>query len=127
MVIKSGTSIAATGGSDVTFAPDGQTIQNGVHLIVPAISDFRVRPQLTVKYRPPVLNPQGVYNKDKKTLSYTIPKLLDDGTIVFNVVRVEREVHPESTPEEAAALLEAASQFCFDTDVSAFWATGSLT
>jgi hypothetical protein len=127
MTLKTGGTSSVTGGTDMVFAPDGQTIQNGIHLVVPATADYRVREQATLKYRAPALDSNGEYTKDKKTMSITIPMVTAAGKVVFNVFRLEREVHPEFSAANALNLNQLAAQALYDTDLTSFWAAGSLS
>lgn len=126
-IVKDGASaMTPTGGSDMTFTSDGTTVANGVHLANAAQTDFRIRENLTAKNRNPVLGVDGVYSKDKKSITYVEPKILASGKVVFNLIRIEREVHPESTAAEALNLNMMGAQFLSDSDYTAFWASGSL-
>lgn len=127
MSIPTGATLSATGGTAKVFADDGVTIQNGVHLTVPATTDYRVRESATFKYRPPALLTDGSYTRDKKSVSFNIPQLLANGKIVNNVVRIEREVHPELSAANATDLNKMAAQMLFDADTDNFWAAGSLS
>jgi hypothetical protein len=128
MSLLAAATVNATGGTAQVFADDGQTIQNGVHLIVPADTDYQTRRQATVKYRPPTLDAKtGAYGKDKKSISYAIPLVLSDGRVVFNTIRIEREVHPSLSAATAAEMCNIGAQLLIDADVTSFWATGSLT
>lgn len=128
MSLLSGATISASGGTALAFADDGQSIQNGVHLIVPADADYQTRRMVTAKYRPPTINPTtGTYSKDKKSVSLTLPLVLSDGKVVFNTIRVEREVHPSLAAASAVELNKLAAQILTDSDTDAFWTTGSLT
>lgn len=128
MSLLSAATVAASGGSALVFADDGVTIPNGVHLIVPADSDYQTRRQVTVKYRPPTLDAKtGAYGKDKKSITLVLPQVLSSGTVVFNTVRIEREVHPSLTAATCVELNKLGAQLLSDTDLDAFWATGSLT
>lgn len=128
MSLQSGATSSVSGGSAQVFADDGVTIQNGLHLIVPADTDYQTRRSATIKYRPPTVDPKtGSYSKDKKSISYTLPQVLTNGTVVFNVIRIEREVHPSLSAANAAELNNIAAQLLYDSDTSAFWASGSLT
>lgn len=126
-IVKSGASaLTPTGGSDVTFTPDGVTVANGIHLIDAAQTDFRIRRNITLKNKLPNLASTGVYSKDKKTVTFVAPKILADGSTVFNLIRIEREVHPESTAAEALDLNMVAGQLLADADFTNFWVSGSL-
>jgi hypothetical protein len=127
MSIATGATLAVTGGTAVVFADDGVTIPNGVHLVVPLDTNYALRRSATAKYRPPVLDKLGVYTRDKKYISITVPMTLASGKIINNVLRVEREVHPEFTAAEAVDLNKLAAQLLVDTDVDDFWGAGSLS
>lgn len=119
--------IAVTGGSALAFASDGMSIQNGVHLIVPADLDYQTRRQMTVKNRPPTLDPKtGAWGKDKKSISIAFPAILADGRTVFHTLRLEREVHPSIDPGYAVELNKLGAQALIDADMADFWAVGSL-
>lgn len=80
MSLLAGATISASGGTALAFAEDGQSISNGVHLIVPADTDYQTRRQVTAKYRPPALDARtGVYGKDKKSISLSKPMTLASG------------------------------------------------
>lgn len=128
MTLNSGATMSFTGGSPVGFADDGVTIQNGVHLIVPTDSDYQTRRQATVKYKQPTLDSKtGVYGKDKKSISLALPQVLADGRVVFNTIRIEREVHPSLAAETALDLNIIGAQLLTDSDTTNFWAAGSLS
>lgn len=127
MALATSATVTATGGVPISFADDGVTVQNGLHLIVPADTDYATRRQATVKYRPPTLDPKtGAYGKDKKSISFAVPLILPSGQVVFNTIRLEREVHPSLPAGAAAELCNLGAQFLTDADVLAFWATGSM-
>lgn len=128
MSLLASATVAASGGSALVFADDGVTIQNGLHLIVPADTDYQTRRQVTVKYRQPSLDAKtGVYGKDKKSICLALPQVLTSGQVVFNTIRVEREVHPSLSAAAALELTNLGAQLLCDGDVTAFWASGSLT
>lgn len=128
MSLLTGATVSATGGSALVFGTDSQTIQNGCHLIVPADADYQTRRQATVKYRPPTLNATtGAYSKDKKSISYAQPIVLSDGKVVFNTIRIEREVHPASTAAQVLDMNVVGAQMLVDADVTSFWAVGDMT
>jgi len=128
MTLSAGVTLTPSGGTNQVFADDGITIQNGVHLIVPADTDYETRRQATAKYRPPAYNANdGSYGKDKKSISYAVPIVLASGKVVFNTIRVEREVHPELSASDAAEMLKIGAQLLDHSDTSAFWSTGSLS
>lgn len=127
MSLLTGGSVSTTGGSALVFADDGVTIQNGLHLVVPADADYQTRRQVTAKYRPPTLDSKtNSYGKDKKSLTLAKPVVLSDGKVVFNTIRIEREVHPSVSAADALDLCVLGAQLLADADTANFWATGSM-
>lgn len=127
MSINVGGSVANTGGTAKVFSDDGVTIPNGVHLTVPATTDFRVRESAMFRYTPSKLQPDGSYTRAKFVASITVPKALSSGKYVNNVYRIEADIHPESTSTEQLDIRKLAAQLLIDTDTDNFWAAGSLS
>lgn len=126
MSINTGGTLANTGGTAKVFADDGVTVPNGVHVSVPAVTDFRVREHATFRYNPPALQADGTYSRQKCVASLTAPKALASGKYVNNTVRIEVDIHPESTATEYADLRKLGAQLLFDPDTDNFWTAGSL-
>jgi hypothetical protein len=120
------TALTPVGGVALPFEEDGQEVKSGIHLHAPSITDFRVRPNITVKNRNPVLLADGTYTKAKRWMTVVIPKELTSGKITFNLVRIEIEVHPESTVAETDNIAFLGAQLCSDADFQTFIRTGSL-
>lgn len=128
MTLLTGATVAASGGTPVVLSDDGVTIPNGVHLIFPSDPDYQTRRQITVKYRQPTIDAKtSVYSKDKKSMCLALPIVLADGRVVFNTIRVEREVHPSLTAAQALELSLLGAQMLIDSEAAAFWANGSLS
>lgn len=128
MSLLAGATVSAAGGAAQVFAEDGITIQNGIHLVVPADADYQTRRQATVKYKAPTLDPKtGTYSKDKKSISYVKPIVLSTGQVVFNTVRIEREVHPSLSAAECVEMNKIGAQLLSDTDLDVFWASGGMS
>lgn len=124
--ILDGGTCSATGGTSKTFTPDGVPVTRGIHLIDASVTDFRIRPQMSVAVKQPTLNSDGSWSKGRKTLTLVIPKILASGAQVFPLVRVEFEDHPEMSTTEQTRLLGIAAQALFDTDFANLWSVGSL-
>jgi len=126
MSIQSGATITVTAGTAMSFLDDGVTVPNGVHVTVPSTADYRVREHATFRFTPPKLLTDGTYTRDKKTVSFTVPQILASGKVVNNVVRIERELHPELSAANAVEFNKRAAQLLMDSDTDNFWAAGSL-
>lgn len=127
MSINTGGTIANTGGTAKVFTDDGVSVPGGVHLVVPATADFRVRESATFRYRPAALSQSGEYTRAQYQASVTVPKALASGKYVNNVFRIVADIHPESTSTEQADIRKLAAQLLFDGDTDNFWAAGSLS
>jgi len=127
MSLLTGATPSFSGGSAMAFVDDGVTIQNGVHLTVPATATAVTRESATAKYKPSSLNTDGTMSKDRKTISLAIPMVTAAGKVVYNTIRVEREVHPEFSAANAANLNVLGAQLLCDSDNATFWSAGSLS
>lgn len=125
-IVKGASAMTPTGGTAMTLTLDGVTIPNGIHVANALQTDFRIRENATFKNRSPVLAGDGTYGKGKQSVTLTLPKILASGKVVFNLVRIEIECHPESTVAENLDLRMLGAQLCSDTDFSSFWSSGSL-
>lgn len=120
------TGFTVTAGTGKAYTADGQTVTNGIHMSDVSVSDFRVRPHLTVKNRNPQRQSDGSYSKGKQDMIYTVPFLKADGTVAFTTVRYSFEYDPEAS---AASLKNARfmmAQCLFDSELEGFHATGAL-
>lgn len=119
------TSMTVVGGSDQVFTEDGVVVPNGVHVAAASVADFRVRPHIGFRSKVPTFT-NGVYSKSKRWITYTQPKILADGSTVFNLFRSELEVHPETTEAEVIDLLMKSGQVSTSTASRDFLTKGSL-
>lgn len=127
-LLLNGATATFSGGTSKTFTPDGTTVENGIRIIDASVTDFRVRPSITLKNRNPLLSngPIPKWTKDKRSAVYQIPFVTASGEIAFNTLRLEREIHPETTSAAALDFNAVSAQICLDADFASFWATGSM-
>lgn len=127
-LMSAATGITVVGGTALPFADNGVTIPNGLQCVIPGDVDYQTRRSVTVKFRPPALDSKtNSYGKDKKSICLVQPIVLANGTVIFNTMRIEREVHPSLTAAQCTELNRLGAQLLTDTDTDAFWATGSLS
>lgn len=126
MTIKTGGTIAVTGGTDVTFTDVGSTSPNVLKVQVNADSDYRTRRSISYKIREATVQSDGSYSKVKRAASITMPFITASGATVFNVLRLELDIHPEAEATLRAQMLSFGAQIFFDTDAADFWSVGSL-
>lgn len=124
--VKAGTTaVSVTGGSDITFALTGQTVANGLNVSVQEDADYRTRRNATWKSRVPSVN-SGVYSKGKNEVVFVKPIILDDGTTVFNSIRIALEVHPALPTADAVDLKRIGAQLLTAAAYDSFWSLGAL-
>jgi len=124
--ILTGATLSAAGGTSSTLTTDGQTVQNGVHVIDAGVTDFRVQPHVTFKNKPAKVDTSGIWGKFKRESVLTIPKILTSGAQSFPLIRVSFEGLPEMSQAEIDKLLDWQAQLFFDSDFRTFWRTGSV-
>lgn len=126
MILKdAATGISVTGGTDMTFTVDGMPVANGTHVSNAAQADFRLRENVTVKFRPPVQNPDKSWKKGKWSIGYTEPSADASGLMTYDLGRVELELNPTSAASVGTNIRRMLAQLLTDTDLDNFWASGS--
>jgi len=123
---KNATGGTTTGGTAMALSSDGVDVKNGVHVADMSESNFLVRSNATFRTRNPQRLPDGAYTKAKRFASIVVPKLLANDTVVFNLVRIEVEAHPETTESELVNLHMLGAQVFTDADLTDFLKYGSL-
>lgn len=124
-VIKEGATYAPTGGTDITFSLTGERVANGIVTANMAETDFFAREKLTATSKMPILLSDGDYSKMRTQVRIVRPKVLASGKVVYNVVKIEMEIHP-TTPTEVANLKGLACGVLSDSDFTSFWEAGNL-
>lgn len=125
-VIKEGATYAPTGGADITFSANGESLSNGIVTQNNAETNYFAREKLYAQSRQPQLQGDGEYSKLKNSLRIVRPQVLESGKVVYNLIRIETEVHPLAVSTEAANLRSLGLAALADSDLTNFWETGSL-
>jgi hypothetical protein len=123
---KDATGGTTTGGTAMTLSSDGVEVKNGVHVADMGEADFTLRTNCTFRTRNPVRDSNGGYTKAKRYSTIVVPFELDDGEIVFNLVRIEIEVHPKTPVADQTNLHMLGAQVFTDSDLANFRLNGSL-
>lgn len=128
VALVSGVAPTVTGGTAFTLTPDGAVTSGGVHVSDAAVADARIRVNATFKTKPASLldASKNSWSKGYRTAVYCRPKVLTNGSIVFPLVRIQVEDHPEMSLTEVNALLNESAQLFFAASTIAFMRTGSL-
>lgn len=127
MVLKDGaTAIAPTGGSDMTFQVDGQVVNNGVHVSNVSQPDFRIRENVTFKYRLPKQNADRTWSKGKWSATYAEPSVdATTGAMKYAVGRIELELDPSESAATNLNIRMMLAQLLGDADLASYWSVGS--
>lgn len=124
--LKAGTTaVSVTGGSDITFALTGQAVAHGLNVSVVEDADYRTRRNCTFKSMVPSIT-NGVYSRGRNSVAFVKPIVLDDGSTVFNNVRVFLEVHPALAASDVMDLRRIAAQLISSPTYDSFWSLGAL-
>lgn len=126
-VLNAATSMSVTGGTATTFEVDGTPVATGVRVSDTVETDLRLKKHFTFKRNAAKLQSNGTFSKEKRSVVLTIPAELADGSISYQVARVEFEYHPEFSAV-AADLLNLrllAAQAITDAELDNFYQHGS--
>lgn len=122
-----GGSFAVTGGTSITFASTGKTIDGGLELIDTVTADSRTKVKIVVKSVPATYNSNTkTWGKAKWSIKIEIPSILADGSMSFAVCRMEFDVHPEVEAAVKNKLLDLMCNLRFDADFATYLSTGGL-
>jgi len=121
-VVTAPSSIAATGGSALNFASLGPAVNGQVVLAATADTDLRLRRLIKAKATMPTVQataPNG-YTQARTESLFVKPKLLANGKITTNTVKIFVNYDVETTQAEIQELLDVGAQMLFDSDFTAY-------
>lgn len=126
IAISDGATYTPAGGTAITFDATGEQVAGGIVCVNQAETDFFAREKLYTTSRVPSLGSDGEYTKLKSSARIVRPLVIASGKVVYNVVRVELEVHPESAAGEVASLRSLGAGICVLSGFDDFFTVGSL-
>lgn len=126
--IALGATYTPAGGVATTFVPTAQAVTNGINVVAAADTSPSTRRSITFKSRNANLDSKtGKFSgKDKRSFVICFPEVLPDGSISFDIARVELEVHPQSVAGKMATMRSYAANVLLDNDCDNFVSVGSL-
>ena len=124
-----GATVTVSGGTAATFAPSGKTIPDGIQTVCTTDTNPVTRRSITHKSREATINQAtGKFGgKSKRSCVFVMPEVLPDGSISFDLIRIEVECHPQSASTKLSALLSGGTQLLNDADYANFWPLGSMS
>lgn len=126
LTLLSGATVGATGGTSVQFGPDGSVVTRGLAVVDTTESDIRTQDKVIFRGTKGTLQADGTWSKDRRSAKIVCPDLLSDGKQDFPSIEISYVGSPLNTAVKIAALKNYAAQLIIDSDMSAFWNTGSL-
>jgi hypothetical protein len=124
-LLDGGTTTTA-GGAAQSFERSSTPVTNGYEYSDVSEADFFARQKVIATSRMPQLQTDGTYSKQKSSLRFVYPLTLADGSIAYNVARVEIECHPESTVANLTELRELAAQMAIQAGVDDLYTAGTF-
>lgn len=124
-----GATVAATGGTSTTFVPNGADVKSGIQLVDSTNTNAVTRAVITLRtIKAAVFDTlKGVFTgKTRRSCQLVRPKVLSSGQVVFPLIRIEVEDHPEMSDAERAQLRSEGAQILVDSDFTSFWTLGSI-
>lgn len=126
ITLKDGGTTTTAGGADQTFDRTNLPVNNGYEYADVAEADFFARQKVILSSRQPQLQGDGSWSKQKSSLRFVMPITLADGSISYNVARVEIEAHPESSAANLAEMREMAGQMAIGAGFDDLYTAGTL-
>lgn len=123
-----GGTVSAAGGSSTAFVPNGSQVTGGIQVVDSTNTNAVTRASMTFRtIKQAVLDSvSGLFTgKIKRQAQLVRPKVLSSGRVVFPLVRIELEFHPDNSDAEISALLSEGAQLLIDSDFTSFWKIGS--
>lgn len=123
-----GGTVSATGGTSTAFVPNGAQVNGGIQIVDSTNTNAVTRASATFRtIKNAILDSvTGLFvGKIKRQAQLVRPKVTASGRVVFPLVRIEVEFHPENTDAEISALLSEGAQLLIDSDFTSFWKIGS--
>jgi hypothetical protein len=121
-----GGTTSTTGGSAQTFDRTNLAVNNGYEYADVDETDFFARQKIIVVTRAPQLQSDGSWSKQKASLRFVMPITLADGSISYNVGRVEVEYHPEASAANLAEIREFCAQMAIGSALDDIYVAGTL-
>lgn len=127
--IMVGATVATSGGTSTAFTPNGADISSGIQLVDAVSTNAITRAVITLRTVKSAMFDavKGMFTgKTRRYMQLVRPKVLANGSVVYPLVRVEVEDHPEMSDAERAQLRTEGAQLLTDADFTQFWVLGSL-
>lgn len=126
VTLLDGGTTSTAGGTGQDFDRSSTPVTNGYEYADVSETDFFARQKVLLTSRMPSLQADGSWSKQKVSCRFVLPITLADGTISYNVARVEVEVHPEATAANLAELREMGAQMLIQAGLNDLFVAGTF-
>jgi hypothetical protein len=124
-LLDGGTTTTA-GGAAQDFDRTSTPVTNGYEYADVSEADHLARQKVILTARNPSLQNDGSWSKHKAKGQFVLPITLADGTISYQVIRVEVEYHPEASAANVAELREMGAQIAISSAFDDLFIAGTL-
>jgi hypothetical protein len=121
-----GGTTSTAGGAAQDFDRTNLPVNNGYEYADVDEADFFARQKVIIATRQPQLQSDGTWSKQKISFRFILPITLADGSISYNVGRVETETHPEASAANLAEIREFCAQMAIASSFDDVYTAGTL-
>lgn len=122
-IADNATAIAPTGGTAITLATDGPSINGMVNSYVTNDASLKTRRSVSFSRKAPKVNRSsaGGYTQAYRKTALKFPRTLADGTLTYDQLTVEYRTDISATDAEMKNQRYLGAQVLTDSDFDAFW------
>jgi hypothetical protein len=126
IALTDGGTTTTAGGAAQTFDRTSTPVNNGYEYADVSEADHLARQKVVITARNPSLQSDGSWSKHKAKSQFVLPITLADGTISYNLARVEIEYHPEASSANVDELREMGAQMLISSAFDDIYVAGTL-
>lgn len=126
ITLTDGGTSSTAGGAAQTFDRTSTPVTNGYEYADVSETNHLIRQKVVLTARNPSLQTDGSWSKHKAKGQFVLPITLADGSISYNLVRVEVEYHPEATSANVDELREMGAQILISSVYDNLFVAGTL-
>lgn len=128
LTIKTGSTWAPTGGSDLVFASDGRNVPDGVSFVVLADTNLLTRRSLRMRSIMPAaaVRTGDMAKMGRQLLTLYIPFTAADGRTYVQPQKVESAFHPEYGAASKLQVVTDLASLLVDSELLTFWQSSVL-
>jgi len=126
ITLTDGGTTTTAGGAAQTFDRTSTPVNNGYEYADVSETDHLARQKVILTARNPAEQADGSWSKHKAKGQFVLPITLADGSVSYNLVRVEVEYHPEASAANVDELREMGAQMLISSAYDNLYVAGTL-